>query len=85
MQLSFLAILFVFAFGATADCGWKLEGNDCICMNSADGSLWRNWTDTCCRAMGAAIGGVVRASLLQIPETAYTLPPAEHWFPFHPC
>jgi hypothetical protein len=54
-----LATLFVVALGASADCGWKLKGNDCICMNSADGSLLRDWTDTCCKAMGATIGGVV--------------------------
>ncbi|KAM7190076.1 hypothetical protein V8F33_009663 [Rhypophila sp. PSN 637] len=38
--------------GVLARCEWYLEANDCICMNSTDGSLARTQTVTCCKATG---------------------------------
>ncbi|KAK6860572.1 hypothetical protein PG990_012124 [Apiospora arundinis] len=33
-------------------CGWHLNGNDCICMNSQNGALLQVQTNTCCNNMG---------------------------------
>ncbi|KAK4236667.1 hypothetical protein C8A03DRAFT_16719 [Achaetomium macrosporum] len=31
---------------------WYLEPDDCICMNSRDGSLLKTQTSGCCKALG---------------------------------
>ncbi|KAK0625520.1 hypothetical protein B0T17DRAFT_608408 [Bombardia bombarda] len=33
-------------------CEWYLGPSDCICMNSADGSLLRTQTTNCCKSTG---------------------------------
>ncbi|KAH8899167.1 hypothetical protein GQ53DRAFT_836249 [Thozetella sp. PMI_491] len=38
--------------GALASCGWYLNANDCICMNSVDGHLMADETSFCCQQMG---------------------------------
>lgn len=48
-----------------AQCGWKLEGNDCICMNSANGTAWSEYTKYCCSAMGVTPKGSVWLSCAQ--------------------
>ncbi|KAK7914034.1 hypothetical protein PG985_011737 [Apiospora marii] len=35
-------------------CGWHLEGDDCICMNSQNGALLQSQTNICCNNMGLA-------------------------------
>ncbi|KAK3690322.1 hypothetical protein B0T22DRAFT_404815 [Podospora appendiculata] len=35
---------------SVATCEWYLNPNDCICMNSTDGSLLRTQTTACCKA-----------------------------------
>jgi hypothetical protein len=52
MRLSILFTSLVVARGGLAACGWKLQPNDCICMNSVDGSLEKVATATCCQDMG---------------------------------
>jgi hypothetical protein len=47
--------------GGLAPCGWKLKPNDCICMNSVDGSLMDDETATCCRNMGLRTQDNVRS------------------------
>lgn len=50
---SFICLLALGVFGGVlARCEWYLEANDCICMNSTDGSLARTQTNTCCKATG---------------------------------
>ncbi|CAK7236933.1 hypothetical protein SBRCBS47491_009805 [Sporothrix bragantina] len=39
-----------------ASCGWQLEPNDCICMNSTNGALLADETGVCCRDMGQKAG-----------------------------
>lgn len=54
------ALLFLCASGlavnvfqrATDVCSWRLDGDDCICMNSQNGALLKDQTATCCTAMG---------------------------------
>ncbi len=43
--LSLLSLLAV----VRADCGWQLDANDCICMNSTNGQLLDVETSVCCR------------------------------------
>jgi hypothetical protein len=52
MRVSTFITSLALAHGAFASCGWKLKANDCICMNSVDGSLMDDETATCCRNMG---------------------------------
>jgi hypothetical protein len=54
MKLSNILSSLVLAQGALAasSCGWKLDPNDCICMNSVDGHLEKEATATCCKDMG---------------------------------
>ncbi|KAI0865033.1 hypothetical protein F4860DRAFT_462118 [Xylaria cubensis] len=33
-------------------CKWSLEPDDCICMNSMNGSIMKDPTATCCTDMG---------------------------------
>ncbi|KAM7207916.1 hypothetical protein V8F20_001710 [Naviculisporaceae sp. PSN 640] len=50
---SFTCLLLLGMFGgALARCEWYLNPDDCICMNSTDGSLARSQTTTCCKATG---------------------------------
>ncbi|KAK4217451.1 hypothetical protein QBC37DRAFT_414545 [Rhypophila decipiens] len=50
---SFICLVALGLFsGVQARCEWYLEANDCICMNSTDGSLARTQTVTCCKATG---------------------------------
>ncbi|RKU48524.1 hypothetical protein DL546_006778 [Coniochaeta pulveracea] len=54
MKLSILLSSVLLAQGslAASSCGWKLDPNDCICMNSVDGHLEKEATATCCKDMG---------------------------------
>ncbi len=48
-----LAIVAALEFGrATASCGWNLNSNECICMNSANGRVMSDETSLCCQEMG---------------------------------
>ena len=60
MKLLSAVLGLVLVQGIQADCGWYLETNDCICMNSRDGSLLRQQTATCCRDMGLKTTDSVR-------------------------
>ena len=42
---------------------WYLEGNDCICMKSTDGSLLKSQTQGCCKSMGYKTYDNVRTQL----------------------
>ncbi|CAK7203023.1 hypothetical protein SEUCBS139899_005752 [Sporothrix eucalyptigena] len=53
--ITFTLTLFV-ARTAHASCGWQLEPNDCICMNSTNGVLLTDATSVCCRDMGRKVG-----------------------------
>ena len=44
---------------STAVCGWYLNPNDCICMNSADGKVMNAETSSCCQEMGLKAAGNV--------------------------
>ncbi|KAI6271986.1 hypothetical protein MCOR07_007603 [Pyricularia oryzae] len=57
MRYSLGTLLLALSQGIYADCGWRLNGNDCICMNSANGNAWTEWTSYCCQAMGRRTGG----------------------------
>ncbi|KAL8341647.1 hypothetical protein RB601_005455 [Gaeumannomyces tritici] len=58
MRLSTAFLLLALGAGANAQgCGWYLNGNDCLCMNSATGAGWTEWTNYCCNAMGRKAGG----------------------------
>lgn len=60
MRLSSASLLLALGAGANAQgCGWYLNGNDCLCMNSATGAAWTEWTNYCCNAMGRKSGGFV--------------------------
>ncbi|KAK3937212.1 hypothetical protein QBC46DRAFT_366374 [Diplogelasinospora grovesii] len=52
--LSLLASIYICTFAASGatGCGWTLDTNDCICMNSVDGSLMKVETSACCKSMG---------------------------------
>lgn len=65
MRYSLGTLLLALSQGIYADCGWRLNGNDCICMNSANGNAWTEWTSYCCQAMGRRTGGFVSESLVQ--------------------
>ena len=57
MRFSIVSAI-VLAVGANAQtCPWYLNGSDCICMNSATGAAWTEWTNYCCNAMGRKTGG----------------------------
>ena len=59
--MKLLVFLFVFAFAEQihAQCGWQLDGNDCICMSSSNGSVMLPETRECCKDMGLSITGNV--------------------------
>ena len=40
----------------SADCGWQLAPNDCICMNTTNGALLAAATTVCCRDMRQNVG-----------------------------
>ncbi|KAK5657456.1 hypothetical protein OQA88_3028 [Cercophora sp. LCS_1] len=65
MRLASIIIGLGFTSGAFAACGWILAPDDCICMNSTDGSLLKKQTSDCCWSMGYRtaqnVGGHVRA------------------------
>lgn len=49
-------------------CGWHLNGDDCICMNSQNGALLQAQTNTCCNNMGLTTKNAVsKTSLLGPP------------------
>ncbi|KAB5584856.1 hypothetical protein GE09DRAFT_1209499 [Coniochaeta sp. 2T2.1] len=52
MKASALLATLALTHGALGSCGWKLKPDDCICMNSVDGSLMDDETSVCCRDMG---------------------------------
>lgn len=62
MKASLVLASFVLAHGsfAASSCGWQLKPDDCICMNSADGSLRDDETAVCCRNMGLKTTNNVR-------------------------
>lgn len=51
-----VTFIFLTARTASADCGWQLAANDCICMNSTNGALLADETTVCCRDMGQNVG-----------------------------
>ncbi|TLS26254.1 hypothetical protein PpBr36_04095 [Pyricularia pennisetigena] len=63
MRYSLGTLLLALSQGIYADCGWRLNGNDCICMNSANGNAWAQWTGYCCQAMGRRTGGYVSEAI----------------------
>lgn len=62
MKASIVIATLALGHGSFASCGWKLKPNDCICMNSVDGSLMDDETATCCRNMGLRTQDNVRDS-----------------------
>ncbi|OAA62815.1 hypothetical protein SPI_04355 [Niveomyces insectorum RCEF 264] len=46
---------------AQSTCGWYLEPNDCICMNSTNGGLLPDETSACCRNEGMTTVDSVRS------------------------
>jgi hypothetical protein len=79
MRFSVFSILLALGQTIHADCGWQLEGNDCICMNSSNGTAWTEWTTYCCNAMGQKTRGKVRPltliTSLRIPFGAESVLP----------
>jgi hypothetical protein len=71
MKVSILAVALAFAHGSLASCGWTLKPNDCICMNSVDGSLMDDETATCCRNMGLRTKDNVRGRWTQREKRGY--------------
>ncbi len=47
-----LAIDIAMCQGVAGSCGWYLNPNDCICMNSVDGRVMAAETTGCCKEMG---------------------------------
>ncbi|KAK8121872.1 hypothetical protein PG984_010542 [Apiospora sp. TS-2023a] len=50
-------------------CGWHLNGDDCICMNSQNGALLQAQTNTCCTNMGLNTKNAVSISLINVGTT----------------
>ena len=57
--LSALITLLLFQGIHAQQCGWNLDGNDCICMNSRNGALMKDQTAECCKDMGLKINSLV--------------------------
>lgn len=55
--MKLLSVIFALALArqAQAQCGWRLDGNECICMSSSNGSAMVPETAECCRDMGLTI------------------------------
>jgi hypothetical protein len=72
MRPSALALLWACCQTVRADCGWRLNANDCLCINSVDGSAWTDYTNYCCKAMGLKTSGMVSVVVCGVLEFSIT-------------
>ena len=62
MKFTLFTILLSMAAGSALAqvCEWYLNPDDCICMQSTDGSLLRTQTASCCKSLGYKTTNSVR-------------------------
>lgn len=72
---SILVTTLALVHGGLASCGWYLKPNDCICMNSVDGTLMDDETATCCRDMGLKTKNNVRGKTKRLLMAVLTVRP----------
>lgn len=62
---------------ATDVCLWRLDGDDCICMNSQNGALLKDQTTTCCTAMGLKTKDLVSGVLGRVDSGCLSRPDSD--------